>query len=92
MSEESLDLDSLLLKLHHNINIKLWYKFGQEIGVPTDFLEQLKAHHKIECMIEVADCWLRNHPDKPTWQEVEDTIIKVGPNTDVPSERTECNE
>ena len=90
-----MDLDSLLLKLRHNINTKLWYQFGQEIGVPTEFLEQIKAYPDDQCMIEVSDHWLRNHPDKPTWQEVEDAITNVGPiqtNTDVPGEQTECKE
>lgn len=92
MSDKCLDLDSLLLKVRHDMNTKLWYQFGQKIGVPTDFLEQLKAYPDNECMIEVADHWLRNHPEKPTWQEVEDAMTNVGHiqrNTDLPSEQTE---
>ena len=89
MSDEDLDLDTLLLKLHHKMNIKLWYQFGLKIGVPSEFLEQLKPYPESECIIEVADHWLRNHPDKPTWQEVEDAMTNVGciqRKTDLPGE------
>ena len=74
---ESLDLDSLLLKIRGKISVKLWYQFGLELGVPPDFLEGLQGYpdHN-ECMIEVADYWLRNHPDKPTWNKVEDSLRK----------------
>ena len=28
-------------------------------------------------MIEIADYWLRNHPDQPTWQDITDAVEKV---------------
>ena len=75
---DSVDLDSLLLKIRRKIDVKLWYEFGMELGVPVDFLEGLRGYpdHN-ECMIEVADHWLRNHPHQPTWKEVEDSLRKV---------------
>ena len=70
------------------MNIKLWYQFGLKIGVPSEYLDQLKTYpeNELECMIEVADHWLRNHPNKPTWQEVEDAMTNIGRKTDLPSE------
>lgn len=74
----SLDLDSLLLKIHEKIDTKLWYHFGLELGVPAGFLEGLQGHldHN-ECMIEVADYWLQNHPNKPTWNEVDNSLRRL---------------
>ena len=63
------------------MDAKLWYNFGLEIGVPEDFLEKLKNFSESECLIEVADHWLRNHPDKPTWSEIEDKVTKFAPPT-----------
>ena len=45
------------------------YQFGMAIGVPTDVLEMLKGYDEEKCMIELADYWLRNHHDKPTYME-----------------------
>ena len=71
-----MDLDSLLLRIRENIDMKLWYHFGLELGVPPDFLDGLQGYPYGECMIEVADYWLRNHPDKPTWSKVEESLRK----------------
>ena len=68
--EEQLDLDRLLMKLRGRVDAKLWFQFGMAIGVPTDVLETLKGYDEEECMIELADYWLRNHPAKPTWSEI----------------------
>ena len=72
-----MDLDTLLLKIREKIGTKLWYHFGLELGVPPDFLEGLRGYPHSECMIEVADYWLRSHPDKPTWNKVEDSLRKL---------------
>jgi hypothetical protein len=72
-----LDLDSLLLIIHERIDVNLWHQFGLELGVPPDFLEGLRGYPDHECMIEVADYWLRNHPDIPTWNKVEDSLRKI---------------
>ena len=42
------------------------------IRVPKDILEDLKGYDESQCMIELADYWLRNHPTKPTWSEISD--------------------
>ena len=68
------DLDSVLMTLHQKINNNLWYTFGLELGVPVKLLESLKRYPQNECMVEVVDYWLRNHPNKPTWSELENAI------------------
>lgn len=73
MIEERLDLDSLVSKLRSSVDAKLWYQFGTAIGVPKDILEMLKGYDGEQCMIELADYWLKNHPAKPTWSEVNHT-------------------
>ena len=70
LTEEQLDLDCLLMKLRSHVDAKLWYQFGMAIGIPTDVLETFKGYDQEECMIELADYWLRNHPAKPTWSEI----------------------
>ena len=72
-TEERLDLNCLLMKLRGNVDPKLWYQFGMAIGVPEDVLEKLKGYDEEQCMIELADYWLRNHPTKPTWSKIYDT-------------------
>ena len=72
-----LDLDTLLIKLRGKVNTQLWYQFGLTIGVPKDFLENINGYPEEECMIEIADYWLRNHPDQPTWQDITDAVEKV---------------
>ena len=72
-----INLDSLLIKLPGKVNTRLWYHIGLVIGVPKDFLENIKGYPEEECMIEMADYWLRNHPDQPTWQEVADAVEKI---------------
>ena len=67
----------MLLKIRETIDVNLWYQFGLELGVPADFLEGLRGYPYRECMIEVADYWLRNHPDKPTWNKVEKSLRKI---------------
>ena len=57
----------------------MWYELGLEIGVPSNFLEQLKGYPDNECLIEVADYWLRNHPDNPTWSEIESIVYEFLP-------------
>lgn len=63
------DVSSLLHALQGQISSK-WYSFGLAIGVPKQILNQLKHYSDEECLVEVLDYWLRNHPGKPTWNEV----------------------
>ena len=79
-SDPSLDLDSVLMRLQQSVNYKLWYTFGLELGVPVNILENLIRYPENECMVEITDYWLRNHPDKPTWSEIENAIKKFGKN------------
>jgi hypothetical protein len=58
------------MKLRGSVDAKQWYQFGIAIGVPRDVLEMLKGYDEEQCMIELADYWLRNHPAKPTWSEI----------------------
>lgn len=54
-----------------------WYWLGLAMEVPKTFLEQLKECPENQCLVEVLDYWLRNHPDKPTWQEIANAQKKV---------------
>ena len=77
-----IDLDSLLMKLRGNIDAKLWYQFGMAIGVPKDILEKLNGYNDEQCLIELADYWLKNHPAKPTWSEIYNAANKLKPVND----------
>ena len=71
-----LDLDSLLIKLHGNVNAQ-WYQFGLAIGVPREFLDKLNGCPEEQCLVELLDHWLRNHPDQPTWKELADAMEDI---------------
>lgn len=64
-----------------------------ELGVPVNFLETLIGYPDDDCLVEVLDNWLRNHPDKPTWDEIEKALRKFGDATqdnspyDIPGEQ-----
>ena len=74
--DESLDLDTLLIKLGGRLDTQ-WYPLGMAIGIPTQFLENLKGYSDEECMVEMLDYWLRHHPDQPTWKEIADAIEDI---------------
>ena len=76
VSDESLDLDSLLIKLCGRVDSK-WYPLGMAIGIPTEFLDNLKGYPDHECMVEMLDYWFRHHPDQPTWKEIADAIEDI---------------
>ena len=78
-TEERLDLNCLLIKLRGNVDPKLWYQFGMTIGVPKDVLEKFKGYDDEQCMIELADYWLINHPAKPTWSQICDAAKRFKP-------------
>ena len=75
-ADESLNLDSLLLKLDGRLDTQ-WLSLGTALGIPTDFLTSLKGYTDKECMVEMLDHWLRHHPDQPTWKEVADAIENI---------------
>ena len=78
--ERPLNLNSLLQRFQgngHNVIGSKWYSFGLAIGVPKQFLEQLRGHPDYDCLVEVFDYWLRNHPGKPTWKEIVNAEINI---------------
>ena len=76
MLDEYLDLESLLTKLQGKIKNQ-WYHFGLAIGVPNNALDQLYSHSEDDCLVEVLDYWLKNHPDQPTWKELADAVADL---------------
>ena len=75
-TDQCIDLDHLLINLQDQLNSQ-WYLYGLALGVPRDFLEQLKDHSKEDCLTEVLDYWLRHHPGQPTWSEVVEAQKKL---------------
>ena len=43
-----------------------------------DFVDTLTGCTDSECMVKVIDYWLQNHPDDPTWTEIETVVDKLG--------------
>ena len=74
--DEYLDLESLLSKLNGKIKSQ-WYHFGLAIGVPNQTLDQLYNYSEDDCLVEVLDYWLKNHPDQPTWKELADAVADL---------------
>ena len=75
-TDRLLDLDSVLTRLNGQVKAE-WYQFGVAIGLPIEFLESLKSYHHVECMVELVDYWLNNHPDQPTWKEIADALEEI---------------
>lgn len=71
-----LNLNSLLQKLQGCIS-KQWYQFGLLLGIPMDVLEGFNLYSEDDCLVEVLDHWLKNHPGKPTWQQITDAQRKI---------------
>lgn len=65
-----------MLKLEGKVHSE-WYKFGEALGLQKSFLDTLNGYPEIECMVELIDHWLRNHPDKPTWKEIADALEDI---------------
>ena len=53
-TDQPLDLDYLLIHIQNHFNAQ-WYLYGLVIGVPKEFLKQLKDHCKEDCLAEVLD-------------------------------------
>lgn len=66
----------MLIKLHGRVDTQ-WYALGTALGIPTEFLDSLKSYPDQDCMVEMLDYWLRNHPDQPTWKEIADAIEDI---------------
>ena len=71
-----MNLDSLLIKLRGKVNDQ-WYQIGIALGIPLVFLRKLEGYPNEDCMVEIIDYWLRNHPDQPTWKEIADAIEDI---------------
>jgi hypothetical protein len=76
LEEIPLNLNSLLQKLQGCIS-KQWYQFGLLLGIPMDVLEGFNLYSEEDCLVEVLDHWLKNHPGKPTWQQITDAQTKI---------------
>ena len=64
------NLDNLLIQLRSEVT-PYWYQFGTIVGIDKDTLKEYSKYSPDECIIEVLDCWLRNHQNgKPTWRDV----------------------
>ena len=64
------------MKLNGRVNTE-WYEFGMALGISTEFLGTLISYPDMECMVELVDYWLRNHPDRPTWKEIVDALEEI---------------
>ena len=71
--DETLNLDSLLLKLRDKVKAE-WYQFGEAIGVPKEYLEKLEGLSEEGCLVKLLEFWLSYHPDRPTWKELADAL------------------
>ena len=76
--DKLLNLDSLLIQLRPHVTPK-WYQFGVAIGIPQNVLQQYLNFPPDECMLEMLDYWIRNHPQdrKPTWRAVANALSDI---------------
>ena len=86
MSDDSLDLDTLLIQLRSEVTLR-WREFGLAVGIAEDLLETYSKYPPEECIVEVLDVWLRNnyHGDfdskttrKLTWSDVAKALREIG--------------
>ena len=74
--DRNIDLDMLLIQLRPQVSPK-WYQFGLAVGISKEVMDKYSDHPDEECLVEVLDCWLRNHGNKPTWKEVADALREI---------------
>ena len=74
-SDESLNLDSLLIQLRVQVTPK-WHQFGIAIGMPEDLLQQYSSYPADERLIEVLNYWLNNHQNR-TWRDVAKVLCDI---------------
>ena len=70
------DLDSLLMLLKEELAPK-WYDFGLVVGVPQELMDSYSGYPPDQCLTEVLDYWLRQHPGEMKWTEVADALKAV---------------
>ena len=64
------------MQLHSQVTSK-WQKFGLAVGIAKEILDRYSQE---ECIVQVLDCWLRNHNmsgTKPTWRDVSKALEKI---------------
>ena len=69
LSPFSVNLDLLLMLLREELTPR-WYEFGLVVEVPKEIMDTYLGYPSDQCLIEVLDYWLRNHPRQLTWKEV----------------------
>ena len=76
LSEDSLNLDAVLIQLRSEVTHK-WREFGLAVGLAEDLLDKYSKYPPEECIVEVLDVWLRSYDSntdsktrKPTWKDV----------------------
>lgn len=72
-----LSLDNLLFMLRPQVTPK-WYQFGVAVGTPQEVLDGLSGHANEECVVEIADYWIRQSKGQLTWMEVANIAKKIG--------------
>ena len=55
-----------------------WYQFGVGVGTPQDMLDGLSGHASEECVVEIADYWIRQSKGQLTWMEVAKITKEIG--------------
>ena len=73
---DNINLDILLIQLRPQVAPK-WFQFGSVIGINKEVLDKYSNHPDEECLVEVLDCWLRNHESKLTWKEVAKVLKEI---------------
>lgn len=54
-----------------------WYEFGDAIGIDKNVLSKWVQYPPEQNIIEVCDCWLRNHKGKATRREIAEALRKI---------------
>lgn len=55
-----------------------WHELGTAVGMPSQTLDDLASYSEDECMVEVADYWLRQLEKQYSWDEVARILKKIG--------------
>ena len=74
-SDNSLNLDSLLIQLQDKVTPK-WYQFGVALGIENAILDRCLSYHPEQSIIEILDHWLRNDT-KQSWGEVARALRQI---------------
>ena len=72
----TVNVENMLIKFGDEVKSH-WYKFGEAIGVPRDYLSTLSGENESQCLKNVLDYWLRHYPGQPTWEEVAEAHRKI---------------